>query len=94
MNDLIIKFIVIYFIIINIAGLLIFYIDKKRAIKGKYRISEKSLFTVALLGGSLGAYFSMRKFRHKTKHWYFAYGIPCIIFIQVVGIGLIIKEFT
>ena len=58
-------------------------IDKKRAIRGAWRISEASLFLTALLGGALGCTLGMRHFRHKTKHWYFKYGMPAIFAVQV-----------
>jgi len=58
--------------------------DKKRAIKRKYRLSEKTLFTIALLGGSIGSTWGMYAFRHKTKHWYFKIGMPFIILVQAV----------
>ena len=63
--------------------------DKSRAIKGKWRIPEKSLFLVSLLGGSLGTWAGMYLFRHKTKHWYFVIGMPLILILQVaLGIFL------
>ena len=63
----------IYLIGINLAGFIIMGVDKKRAIRGAWRISEASLFFTALLGGSLGCILGMQHFRHKTKHWYFKY---------------------
>lgn len=71
-------------VIINLLGYTSMWVDKKRAIKGKYRISEKSLFAIALLGGSLGSILGMNQFRHKTKHWYFKYGMPLILVIQII----------
>lgn len=44
------------------------YIDKRKAIKGSYRIAEKTLFTMSLIGGFIGNYLAMQTFRHKTKH--------------------------
>ena len=73
----------IYLILINIIGFAVMGIDKKRAIKGAWRISETSLFLTAFLGGSLGCIFGMNYFRHKTKHWYFKYGMPAILFVQI-----------
>ena len=73
----------LYFVIINIVGFALMGIDKKRAIRGAWRISEASLFTVALLGGALGCTLGMNHFRHKTKHWYFKYGMPAIFLLQV-----------
>lgn len=73
----------------NILGYLSMWSDKRRAIKGKYRISEKTLFAIALLGGSLGSILGMQKFRHKTKHWYFKYGMPFILVVQIVLIYVV-----
>ena len=74
----------IYLIGINLAGFIIMGVDKKRAIRGAWRISEASLFFTALLGGSLGCILGMQHFRHKTKHWYFKYGMPAILVVQVL----------
>ena len=63
---------IIYIAAINIAGFVVMGVDKKRAIRGAWRISEATLFLTAFLG--------VQHFRHKTKHWYFKYGMP-IIFI-------------
>lgn len=65
--------------------------DKKRAIKKQYRISEKNLFFVAFIGGSLGTTLGMKKFRHKTKHWYFKWGMPIILVVQIFLAWLIVK---
>lgn len=77
------KAIIIYSIVINILGFLSMYSDKQRAIKKKYRIPEKTLFMLALLGGSIGSILGMQCFRHKTKHWYFKMGMPLILVVQV-----------
>lgn len=73
----------IYLIIINLIGFCIMGVDKRRALRGAWRISEASLFFTALLGGALGCTLGMRYFRHKTRHWYFKYGMPAIFFGQV-----------
>ena len=72
-----------YFVIVNIVGFAMMGIDKKRAIRGAWRISEASLFLVALIGGSIGSILGMNTFRHKTKHWYFKYGMPAILILQL-----------
>ena len=82
---------IIYLIIINIIGLISMYIDKRRAILKKYRIPEKTLFLIALIGGSIGTILGMETFRHKTKHWYFKWGMPFILVCQIVALGLILK---
>jgi uncharacterized membrane protein YsdA (DUF1294 family) len=71
-----------YLFIINIIGFALMGIDKKRAVRGAWRISEASLFLTALLGGALGCTLGMRHFRHKTRHWYFKYGMPAIFAAQ------------
>lgn len=60
------------------------FIDKKKAIKHAYRIPEATLFTIALIGGSIGSIVGMQWFRHKTKHWYFVIGMPAILIVQVI----------
>ena len=75
-----------YLIFINMLGYLSMGSDKKKAREGKYRISEKALFTIAILGGSIGSIIGMRKYRHKTKHWYFKYGMPLILIMQIAGV--------
>lgn len=72
----------IYLIGINLAGFIIMGVDKKRAIRGAWRISEASLFLTALVGGSLGCTLGMHYFHHKTKHWYFRYGMPAIFLAE------------
>ena len=57
-------------------------LDKNKAKKGKYRISEKAIFIVALFLGAIGVYIGMYKFRHKTKHLTFTVGIPVFILIN------------
>ncbi|MBQ5917291.1 MAG: DUF1294 domain-containing protein [Lachnospiraceae bacterium] len=87
------NFIIAYVIIINIIGLLSMFIDKYRAIKNKWRIPEKTLFLIAILGGSIGSNIGMRLFRHKTKHWYFVFGMPAILIIQLVIISLVLGKY-
>lgn len=65
-------------------------IDKRRARRGAWRVPERSFFLLALLGGSPGAIAGMWLFRHKTRHWYFKLGLPFILLIQAVILGLIL----
>lgn len=81
----------IYLIGINLAGFIIMGVDKKRAIRGAWRISEASLFLTAIFGGSLGCILGMQHFRHKTKHWYFKYGMPVILVVQILLFILLFK---
>lgn len=79
--------ILLYLTGINVTAFALMGMDKRRARQHAWRISEKTLFLSALLGGSAGAYLGMRLFRHKTRHWYFVYGIPAIFLIQA-GLGV------
>ena len=81
----IITVVILYLVIINVVGYVIMGVDKKRAIRGAWRISEASLFFTALLGGSLGCILGMQHFRHKTKHWYFVVGMPLILAAQLAA---------
>ena len=78
-----------YLVVINLIGFVIMGVDKKRAIKGAWRISEASLFMTAMLGGSLGCILGMQTFRHKTKHWYFKYGMPAILVVQIMLVAFL-----
>ena len=57
--------------------------DKGRAKTGARRVPEKTLFLLALIGGAVGGVIGMRVFRHKTKHWYFAWGFPILALLQL-----------
>lgn len=87
------KIILIYLLLINIGGFLSMYIDKRRAVKKKWRIPEKTLFLIAIIGGSIGSILGMHLFRHKTKHWYFLYGMPCILILQIIAALLLSGKF-
>ena len=73
-----------YLILINIFAFALMGVDKSRAKKHAWRISEKALFLSAIVGGSIGAILGMMLFRHKTKHWYFVIGMPFILVLQIL----------
>ena len=77
---------IIYLIIINIIGFLIMYIDKRKAEKGKWRISEKNIFIITALGGGIGTISGMYTFRHKTQKFQFVIGLPAITILEIIGI--------
>ena len=77
--------IIIYLFSINIIAFITFGIDKWKATHDRWRISEKTLFGLTFIGGSVGAILGMRIYRHKTKHRTFTIGIPVILFLQVLG---------
>ena len=72
-----------YFAAVNLIGFALMGIDKRKAIKHAFRIPEATLFTVAIIGGSIGSILGMYFFRHKTRHWYFVYGMPFILILQI-----------
>lgn len=80
---MILKIGILYLTLANLIGFAAMGIDKKKAIRHKYRIPEKTLFLIALLGGSAGSILGMQLFRHKTKHWYFVLGMPAILILQI-----------
>ena len=71
--------IICYLLAVNIATFLLYGIDKYKAKKSKWRISEATLLTMAAIGGSIGAWAGMRLWHHKTMHKKFKYGIPLIM---------------
>ena len=72
-----------YLLAVNIASFLLYGIDKYKAKKSKWRISEVTLLTMAAIGGSIGAWAAMRLWHHKTMHKKFKYGIPVMIIMQI-----------
>ncbi len=79
-------FILAYFLIITIVAFAMMGIDKQKAKKGAFRISEASLFVTAMLGGSIGSVAGMLVFHHKTQHWYFQVFMPLITLLQMTGL--------
>ena len=72
-----------YLLAINIVSFFLYGIDKYKAKKNKWRISEATLLMMAVIGGSIGAWVGMRLWHHKTMHKKFKYGIPIIIILQI-----------
>ena len=78
------KPLLIYLITINALGLLLMLVDKYKARKNLWRISDKTLFVIALLGGSFGCLLGMYAVHHKTQHAKFTLGMPAILALQIV----------
>lgn len=72
-----------YIVLVNLIGFMLMGIDKRKAIKHAFRIPEATLFLFAIIGGSIGSLLGMYFFRHKTRHWYFVYGMPAILILQI-----------
>ena len=77
------QFSMYYLFAINIVSFFLYGIDKYKAKKNKWRISEATLLMMAVIGGSIGAWVGMRLWHHKTMHKKFKYGIPVIMIMQV-----------
>ena len=86
---MVILFIAAYFALINLIAFALMGIDKRKAIKGAFRIPEATLFIIAIIGGSIGSIAGMYTFRHKTRHFNFVYGMPAILIIQILLIVLL-----
>lgn len=76
--------ILIYILIVNVITFFIMWFDKHEAKIGDWRVPEKTLFLLVLLGGGIGGIAGMYAFRHKTRKWYFKIGFPAILIIQVI----------
>ncbi len=78
-----IKYILIYFAIINLIGFLMMWYDKHQAKWGNWRVPEKTLFMITFLGGGIGTLIGMYTFRHKTKKMRFVIGFPTILISEI-----------
>ena len=84
----------IYLFLINAAGFALMLDDKRKAIKGHWRISERTLLSCAILGGSIGCLAGMHLVHHKTRHLKFTVGIPVILAIQLIGFILLYTHWA
>lgn len=83
------KYLGFHLILINVLSALFMLVDKRKAIKGRWRIPERRLLCLCALGGSLGGLLVMQIFRHKTKHIRFRLGIPVMLVIHLAGLILL-----
>ena len=83
----------VWLVLVNILDFALMGVDKRRARRDAWRVRERTFFLLALLGGTLGAILGMRLFRHKTKHWYFRYGLPVLLAVQVV-LGVFLRRLA
>jgi len=92
-NPELLKYLIIYLIIINLTGFIAMAIDKRKAKKGEWRIKEGSLFMITLLGGGIGTIGGMYAFRHKTKKLKFTVGLPTILIVEIILIIYCLIKF-
>ena len=86
------KYLLIYLVLINAYAFIIMLVDKRKAIKKKWRISERHLLTACAIGGSLGGLIGMQLVRHKTQHMKFAIGVPVMLVAHIVGLVLLLAK--
>jgi len=84
----------LYLVAVDLAAFVLMGVDKRRAKRGAWRIPEKTLFLPALLGGALGGTLGMRVFHHKTRHWYFRYGFPLLLVLQLLALVWLRRRLT
>ena len=82
--DIKIQIFIIYILLINIVAIIITGYDKLCAQNRKWRVKERTLMLISMLGGSMGMYITMQLIRHKTRHLKFMLGIPLIIILQII----------
>ncbi len=75
-----------YLAAINVVTFFMYGIDKVKAKRSKWRISEATLLWMAVIGGSIGAWLGIKIWHHKTMHKKFKYGVPAIIILQIAAI--------
>ncbi|WP_453994526.1 DUF1294 domain-containing protein [Bacillus nitroreducens] len=75
--------ILIIYLSLNLYGFLLMYVDKNRARRNKWRISEKHIWIASVLGGALGVTLGMKQFRHKTKHRQFVILLPALSVLTI-----------
>ena len=83
----------LYFILINVISFFVMGIDKNKARNKEMRISEKTIFTLAIFLGAIGIYAGMQKYRHKTKHFKFVVFIPILIILNLISLYYIYVYF-
>ncbi|WP_295217742.1 DUF1294 domain-containing protein [Ruminococcus sp.] len=81
-----------YLLLVSTIAFCLMGVDKRRAKRQAWRIPEKTLLLVTLLGGGIGGTLGMWCFHHKTRHWYFRYGFPLIALLQIIGLALLARQ--
>ena len=77
------KWVLLWVAALSLADFVLMGVDKWKARRGAWRVKERTFFLLAALGGSPGAILGMWAFRHKTRHWYFKFGLPAIFVAQL-----------
>lgn len=83
-----------YLLTINLLTFIVYGVDKWKARRGRWRVSEAMLLGLAALGGSLGAWLAMQFFRHKTQKKKFRYGVPILFVLQLAALYIFLNMIT
>lgn len=84
------QFLLIWYLVVNLAAFIMYGIDKRKAVKQAWRIPESRLILMAVLGGGLGAWLGMKVFHHKTKHIKFTVFVPLFLILHILLIAYLI----
>ncbi|WP_246941069.1 DUF1294 domain-containing protein [Bacillus pinisoli] len=87
-------FLISYILFINIISYIMMYQDKQKATKREWRIPESTLWIIAYLGGSVGIWLGMKRFRHKTKHRSFKIGVPILVILHIIFYMYLLQELS
>ncbi len=93
MPAFLLKAVLVWLAVINLIAFTLMGLDKRKARRDAWRIPEKTLFLAALLGGALGGTVGMHLFHHKTRHWYFRFGFPVLLILQLLLAGFLAYRF-
>ena len=88
------EFLIVYLVLVNILAFTAYFLDKKKAEKGKWRIKESTLLTFSFIGGGLGSLLAMSLIRHKTQKFKFKIGVPIFTIISIIIIYFLIAQFN
>ena len=86
-----IQVVAIYYMSMNLISFIVTCIDKRKAVKNKWRVRERTLFILAFAGGALGIYVAMHLIHHKTRHFAFSVGMPIMIFVNIIMIWWVVN---
>ncbi len=87
------KYLLLGLLVMNLIGFFVCGLDKWKAKRHAWRIPEKTLFLLALFWGGFGVWAGMYCFRHKTKHWYFVWGIPLLTLLSYGVLGWLLLQY-
>ena len=82
----------VYLAVVNVVTFALFAYDKYCAQHDRWRVRESTLLFWSAIGGALGAGIAMEICRHKTLHLKFKFGVPLLLFVQIILIGLLLTN--